>query len=236
MNPYTVLGISNTTEKKEIKRAYRKLASIHHPDKGGDTEKYQEIQNAYDMLKDITTNKPKELTLRPVKSWLKTFSFSNERPNTYYINLSVTQLYNGGVIEAGNGLKIIIPLGLRIGDTRYVDEDECTVTLRDEAIKNLYFLKNHKLILPVAVPMFAAIIGTEVTFKHLDEKSYKLRIPANTTDGDVLQMKGLGMFNDYSGERDSLFIQIVTDAPEIKDKEVIDLLERKGYYSHSYSL
>lgn len=31
-------------------QAYRKLALQHHPDKGGDTEKFQEISQAYDVL------------------------------------------------------------------------------------------------------------------------------------------------------------------------------------------
>jgi curved DNA-binding protein len=36
----------------EIKRAYRKMAGQHHPDKGGDTIKFQEIQSAYETLSD----------------------------------------------------------------------------------------------------------------------------------------------------------------------------------------
>lgn len=52
MNPYEILGISNTASPEEIKKAYRKLASQNHPDKGGDTAKFQDIQRAYDILSD----------------------------------------------------------------------------------------------------------------------------------------------------------------------------------------
>jgi DnaJ-class molecular chaperone len=52
MNYYEILGVSKTASQEEIKRAFRKLASQHHPDKGGDTKKFQEIQAAYDTLGD----------------------------------------------------------------------------------------------------------------------------------------------------------------------------------------
>ena len=54
MSHYDTLGVSKTATPEEIKKAYRKLASQHHPDKGGDTAKFQEIQTAYDTLSDPT--------------------------------------------------------------------------------------------------------------------------------------------------------------------------------------
>lgn len=49
---YEVLGIKRDASQDEIKKAYRKLASRTHPDKGGDTAAFQEIQKAYDVLSD----------------------------------------------------------------------------------------------------------------------------------------------------------------------------------------
>lgn len=49
---YATLGVAKTATQDEIKKAFRKLASQHHPDKGGDTAKFQQIQAAYDTLGD----------------------------------------------------------------------------------------------------------------------------------------------------------------------------------------
>lgn len=49
---YQTLGVAKNASPDEIKKAYRRLAGIHHPDKGGDTAKFQEIQTAYETLSD----------------------------------------------------------------------------------------------------------------------------------------------------------------------------------------
>jgi DnaJ-class molecular chaperone len=55
MTHYNTLGVAQDTSTDEIKKSYRKLASVHHPDReGGDTAKFQEIQAAYSILSDAT--------------------------------------------------------------------------------------------------------------------------------------------------------------------------------------
>lgn len=52
MTHYDTLGVSESADQDEIKKAYRKLANQHHPDKGGDTNRFQQIQSAYETLSD----------------------------------------------------------------------------------------------------------------------------------------------------------------------------------------
>lgn len=49
-NYYKILGLEKTASEDDIKKAYKKLALKNHPDKGGNIEKFREIQEAYEIL------------------------------------------------------------------------------------------------------------------------------------------------------------------------------------------
>lgn len=53
-NYYEILGVSENATQEEIKKAYRKKAVEHHPDKGGSEEIFKKIASAYDTLGDET--------------------------------------------------------------------------------------------------------------------------------------------------------------------------------------
>ena len=47
---YQILGVTKNATQEDIKKAYRKLAHQYHPDKGGDEQKFKEINEAYQVL------------------------------------------------------------------------------------------------------------------------------------------------------------------------------------------
>lgn len=61
-NPYDLLGVSPDADDVVIEAAYRALAKKHHPDSGGDAEKFKTIKDAYEKLTsgDSTTEDPQD--------------------------------------------------------------------------------------------------------------------------------------------------------------------------------
>lgn len=51
-NYYEILGVSEDASADEIKKAFRKAAVKHHPDRGGDKAKFQEVNEAHTILWD----------------------------------------------------------------------------------------------------------------------------------------------------------------------------------------
>jgi DnaJ-class molecular chaperone len=53
MDHYNTLGVPRDADQDTIKKAYRRLAMTHHPDKGGDPNQFQKISEAYEILGDV---------------------------------------------------------------------------------------------------------------------------------------------------------------------------------------
>ena len=51
-NLYEELGLKKNATKSEIKSSYRSLVKQHHPDAGGEKERFLAIQNAWEILND----------------------------------------------------------------------------------------------------------------------------------------------------------------------------------------
>ena len=63
-DPYQILKVHPSAKLEEIKKAYRKLVKIHHPDKGGDSTVMLEVNSAWEILK----KKHKDLNLNKVNN------------------------------------------------------------------------------------------------------------------------------------------------------------------------
>ena len=54
---YGVLGADQAASSREIERLYKRLASRHHPDRGGSEEQMKSLNEAYRVLKDEATRR-----------------------------------------------------------------------------------------------------------------------------------------------------------------------------------
>jgi curved DNA-binding protein CbpA len=62
MNFYQDLELSITCSFEEIRKQYRILAQRHHPDKGGDEDRFKRIKLAYEVLSDPVRRKEYDVT------------------------------------------------------------------------------------------------------------------------------------------------------------------------------
>lgn len=142
-NHYNILGISQESSEEEIKRAYRKLAQIYHPDAQlKSADKFLEISTAYQTLVDkkMRLHYDKKLNPRIVKEnrslvnlKMQGYSFKNifRKINLFYLRLlkekcefeiSALESIRGStrelIVQKGSRqykLKVKIPSGTRNG-------------------------------------------------------------------------------------------------------------------------
>ena len=102
-NIYTLMGVDREATTQDIKRAYYKLAKIHHPDKGGDEKLFQEITAAYEILSDNTKRMiyDQEQMIQYPRSraeelFNKLFRMSSKGSDVEYtLNVQLAELYTG---------------------------------------------------------------------------------------------------------------------------------------------
>lgn len=76
-NYYEILGVEKESSPEEIKKAYRTLSKEHHPDHGGDEEKFKEINEAYSVLSNPEKKAEYDNPMRgnPFEDIFRDFSF-----------------------------------------------------------------------------------------------------------------------------------------------------------------
>lgn len=245
--PFETLGVSSTATTKEIKKAYRAMASKHHPDKeGGDTEKFQTIQDAYEKVKD-GDYKSASYDFQPDTKWYQSkdkysgrngyreyYADRSESIVTYQVVMDASEMYNGAQFDSEQLGTFNVPKGVRNCDTMYVNNKKIEISFKSDSDYS-YIVQADMLYRGISISNLAAMIGTHVTFEHLDGKKYKLKIPAGTKDAHTIDMPELGLYNRETGKRDKLKVYLEVHQMSIYDEETLDLLKKKGYYKDSYT-
>jgi curved DNA-binding protein len=144
MDHYNILGVAKNATPEEIKKAYRKLASQHHPDKGGDTAQFQKIQEAYAILSDPDKRKSYDNPQHNVRGFPPGFSMNGMDLNDLFgemftnihaqqrtgrqllrtqVNLTLKDAYYGSkqilnlhTQHERRAVEISIPKGIKQGD------------------------------------------------------------------------------------------------------------------------
>lgn len=88
---YKTFDIEHTATKEEIKKAFYKLAHIHHPDKGGNEKTFKEFNNIYQILMNDQ---------RRAEYDFKLFSILQPQPRRTRYEIVIVETENGFELQA----------------------------------------------------------------------------------------------------------------------------------------
>jgi curved DNA-binding protein len=213
---YQTLGVERTASADEIKKAFRKLARLHHPDVAKDKKageiKFKEINEAYEVLSDPTKRqKYDELGqhwnqqggpppgyeyqhAQPGANGGEEFHFEGTGFSDFF-----EQFFGGGRGFGGGSHGGARTAGLRHGQDI---EGDVLVTL-EEAMQGS--------IREISLQSVDPATGQRKT------ERFKVRIPKGTLDGQVIRVPGKGGAGSGGGENGHLFLRVkLASHPEFR--------------------
>ena len=249
---YATLGIGRGASDPEIKRAYRRLASQHHPDKGGSKDRFQEIEEAYRVLSDAAARQ----------------EYDNPRPQAHFSSagFNLDEIFNmfGGRFQqqvrqpianlqlwitlqdvANPGPRVIsvsspygqsqieiqVPAGIRDGDSvRYPQvapgKQDLVITYRIRPDPAWQRDGDH-VIREHTIDIWQALLGALIRVPTLRDGEIELAVPARTQPGTMLRVRGHGL-PDRSGSRTGdMLVRIALRLPDDVPEDLLQEIRRR---------
>ena len=238
---YGILGVSRNATEEEIKQAFRRQAMRHHPDRGGDSALFQDINEAYSVLSDsqkraaydnphqfrnININmNGGQFDLDEIFSMFGARFQQQRRPTTARMTLwiSLEDIARGGrrpvAISSPQGqqnVDIEIPEGLQDGDTlRYgglgPGNTDLVITYRIKPDAQ-WQRQDLNLVRNLDVDIWTLLVGGTVMVTDILGSWLELTIPAMTQPGTLMRARGRGLKkNAHQGD---MLIRIQARLPE----------------------
>jgi curved DNA-binding protein len=244
-NPYETLGVERTASPDEIKKAYRRAAGIHHPDKGGDTQQFQEVQQAYETLSDPQRRAQYDNPAQqgPRFDFDSIFEIFGTRfgpgsrgPQharmTLWISLTDVAIGGTKAVSLGNNLGLVevtIPPAIGDGDTVQYPKlgpngMDLVVTFRIHPNpkwqrRGLDLHTQH----PISV--WDLILGSRVVVRDIRNQELTLTVPANTQPGTALRCRGRGL-SAQPGTAGDMIVHVLAHIPDNIPTELVDMIRK----------
>jgi len=250
-NHYQTLGVDRNATPDEIKKAYRKLASQHHPDKGGDKTKFQEIQSAYDTLSNPQKRAMHDSPQNPFSSMsgqgfdfdsiFNVFGTRFNQPRQHQrammtLWITLVDVARGGpkTISVGTHqgtmtVEIEIPPGINDGDSvQYpgVGPGGMDLVITFRIHPNPRWERNGpNLTTDHPVDIWDLITGTEITVQDILGTTLSLTVPARTQPGTTFRLRERGLAQ-RSGAIGDLLVRVQARIPDNIPQSIIDAINQ----------
>jgi len=257
LDHYATLGVARTATADEIKRAYRKLASQHHPDKGGDTKKFQEIQAAYETLGDESKraayNSPQpQMPFGGGPQFHQNFNFNEifnmfgaqfQQPQqrgharmTLWITIKDVAVPGARTVTMGtqsgtHNIEITIPMGIQDGDN--VQFAGLGPGGQDLVITfrihpdAAWQRTGNNVTTQHTTSIWKLIVGGTITMLDIRGNRIELSVPAQTQPGSLLRARGRGL-TDRSGKIGDMLVRIQAEIPSQIDPELLAAIQQES--------
>ena len=255
MDYYAILGVEPTAPLSEIKRAYKRKASQHHPDKGGDEAEFKKLQEAYETLSDQQKrheyDNPNPFGGQDPFGQQGPFGgfhpfdqpFARQQARnpdgitTVSIGLSQAHTGTDVVIDLGYIREVLtVPAGVQDG-SRFRLRGKGPSRFKQAAPGDLIVIihvdmpvnvsrEGNNIVQNVEINTLDAITGGSVEISHFTGKRIKVSIPPGAQFGDKLRVKSFGIADMHSGIPGDLFVRIILKTPQITDPDHLDVLNK----------
>lgn len=256
---YKILGVARDATADDVKRAYRRLAMQHHPDRGGDQALFQDINEAYAVLSDPAQRAQYDTPRPSINMHTTAFNMDDlfsafgmnmrgARPNNPRVSLWITleDVARGGprtvalqVNGRANNVEIVIPAGVNDGDTvRYPgispDGQDLVVTFRVRPDAQ-WQRDRSNLVMSLQVNVWDLILGCEIPIQDILGATLMLNVPAGTQPDSLLRLKGRGLPNAVAlgrppTGRGDMLVKVHARLPATVGPELMDAIRRERGY------
>jgi curved DNA-binding protein len=251
MDYYNTLGIPKTATQQEIKQAYRKMAAKHHPDRGGSTEQFQKVEEAYRTLSDegkrqqYDNPSPFEnmggggfgfsFGQSPFEEIFRQFNQPRQRVYTVNIFVTLEQVSRGDTetiqVQTPAGPKtfqIKIPKGIEDGQRINYEN-----LMPDGALQIQFRIHRHPkfdrrgldLITLLEISVFDLILGTTIDFTTIQNQTLSVKIPPNSKPGSNMRIPNHGL--EAPNARGDQYLLLSPVIPDKISTELLTALEKE---------
>lgn len=204
---YRIIGISPSSTLEELKDAYRKGAMKLHPDRvGGNEETFKNFKNAYEYLckfgNHVVLEKRKMFSVNDFGDENRRNPFADLRDAIRKVTIDLGTIPWRHAFEGTHGIKKGVPPGSIFFGTNGAIYKVNNIQLKNGGFKFKYLYNGTDemfmgdIVSIVTVPLMTLTNGGWIQVAcPFEDTDIMVRIPAGSTSGKILKVKGKGYWN-----------------------------------------